>query len=489
MKVTFLIPPSKPIKNKAPDRNFGCNYGITFQIPIHLLYPAAVLENEFEVKFIDCPVEGKNEKWVKKYIKESYTDVFVFYTVYLAEEIDKYWTEKIIEINPNCKVIFIGPEPTARPADFLLNENVFIIRGEPEITIKELVKEFEKSNPNCSKIKGLSWKKDNKVINNPPRHLLTNKQLDELPFPARHLIMNPNKYFNPKLTGMPTTTMLTSRGCWGNCIYCIPMSYTFARKIEFRKNFGVIPPVGLRSPKNIYEEFKQIKKLGYKSVAIMDDNFMGSNDQNYKKRIMKLCELIKPLKIEWGCLARADQLQDENVLRKMKEAGCVYVDIGVESLNQKVLDYVRKGETVGDQLNAIILLKKVGIEPKINILFGTSPLETEESIKWTVKVLKDLDIEWVSFGVVIPHREIDFYKIVKENKLFATKSGDFYPADPYREATVDFPNMSHEKLGKLVRWAYRDYYLRPQYIWKRLIKLRGFRDFRQMLESTYRLLF
>lgn len=313
--------------------------------------------------------------------------------------------------------------------------------------------------------------------------------MDKLPFPARHLIRDPSKYFNPKLRGMPTTTMLTSRGCWGNCIYCIPMSYTFARKIEFRKNFGSIPPVGLRSPKNIYEEFKQIKKLGYKSAAIMDDNFMGINDKKYKKRITKLCELIAPLKIEWGCLARADQLQDEDVLRKMKESGCIYVDIGVESFDQKVLDFVGKGETVGDQLSAIMLLKKVGIEPKINILFGTSPFETEESIKWTVKVLEELNIEWVSFGVVIPHREIDFYKMVKENKLFATKSGDFYPADPYREATVDFPNLRHEKLEHLVKWAYRDFYLRPKYVWKRIVKLRDVKDLRQMIESTWRLLF
>ena len=342
----------------------------------------------------------------------------LFFTVYLAESTDIYWA-KYIKENSNSKVIFMGPETSSRPKEFLKVSDMVIV-GEPEEVIKKPTK-------------GIVY---GGLIQN----------LDDLPFPARHLIKDPYKYFNPKLKGRPVTTMLTSRNCFGRCIYCIPGAYCFAREIGYKKINKRKPPVGLRSPENIYEEFKLIKEQGYKAVAIMDDNFV-----NGVERTNKICKLIKQLNMEWGCLARADVLQDEDMLRNMKEAGCRYIDMGVESFNQKALDYMKKDIKAGDILNAILLLQKVGIEPKINILLGIYPYDTKEEIDWMLNILKKLDIKYVSFGVVIPHPETEFYKIVKENGWFATKSGDFEKVDPYREATVDFPVLSliHQNLGHI----------------------------------------
>lgn len=483
MKVTFLIPPAYP-QEKAPDRCFGCNYGVTFQQPVHILYPAAVLEKAgFKVEFIDCPVEKKNKDWLENHIKNTDSNAFVFFTVYLAEKPDLYWSKRIRELRDDIIVVFTGPEPTRIPERYLNDERTFVIRGEPEHIILELFKKLEKKEK-VDKILGLSWMENEKKNNNPPRNFIEN--LDDIPFPIRHLIKARKKYYNPKLKNAPSTTMFTSRQCWGNCLYCIPAAYNFAREIEWKKYHNVKPPVRVRSPQNIYEEFKQIKEMGYKSIAIMDDNFMG-HATDYKNRIIEICKLIEPLEMEWGCLARADQLQDEEVLQRMKDAGCVYVDIGVESFDKKVLDYVRKGTTPSQQINAIILLKKVGIEPKVNILLGASPLQTEKDIKWTVEVLKTLDIDFVSFGVVAPHPSIDFYKIVKENGWFATPSKDWVGVDPYTEAIVNFPDMPHERLEKLVRWCYKEYYLRPSYILKRLKKVRSLNELFKNMGIAFRL--
>jgi len=477
MKITFLIPPPYPQK-RAPERCFGCNYGLTFQHPIHILYPASVLENAgFKVEFIDCVVEKKSRRWLDKYMKNKKSDIYVFFTVYLAERTDLYWRDRIRELDENAIIIFIGPEPTRIP---------FVVRGEPEYTMLDLIKKLDKKK-SLDNVLGLSFMKGPKIINNPPRHFI--KDLNKLPFPARHLIRLPRAYFNPKLRGRPTTTMFTSRQCWGNCIYCIPAAYCFAREIEWKKHHNVKPPQTMRSPKNIYDEFKLIKKQGYKSVAIMDDNFMGAPTKDYKKRIVKICDLIKPLKMEWGCLARADQLQDEEVLKKMKDAGCVYVDIGVESFDKKVLDYVRKGIAPGEQINAIMLMKKVGIQPKINILLGASPLQNENDIKWTVHVLKMLDIDFVSFGIVAPHPSIEFYKTVKKNKWFTTPSKDWEGVDPYSQGIVDFPEISHERLEMLVKWSYRAYYLRPYYIIKRLRNLKSFKELFEDIKIAFKLFF
>jgi radical SAM superfamily enzyme YgiQ (UPF0313 family) len=351
-------------------------------------------------------------------------------------------------------------------------------------------------------ISGVSWKTNNgTIVDNSPNTVIEN--LDELPFPAIHLLKAPDKYFNPKLIGRPTTTTFTNRQCPYRCSYCVPSAYMFAREIEGRRASSGIdkgrivdfskshkPMTRYRSPENIFEEFKSLKEKGYKSVAIMDDNFLaGVKNPDLKKRILKICELIKPLGMEWGCLARADELQDEEILKAMKESGCRYVDIGIESFDQKVLDYVKKDLKVGDNFNAIVMLQRAGIEPKVNILLGASPLQDADSIKWTVEVLKKLDINYVSFGIVTPHPATDFYYMVEKEGWFGTKSKDWVGTDTYSEGIVDFPNMNHEELKKWVSWCYKEYYLRPSYIFKRLISTKSFRQLMEQATTAKNLMF
>ncbi len=478
MKVTFLIP--TPVNDRSPERLFGCNYGYFFQQNIFMLYPAAILESKgYKVKFIDAPAQKISPSELKKNLLRDKSDVYVFYTVFLAEKIDKYWLNWLRKNKPDSFIVFFGSEPTARPKDFIKDDHVFVVRGEAEYTFLELMREL-KSKKRFKKIKGLSWMNNGKVVDNSPRPLLTSKQLDKLPFPARHLVSK-SLYFNPKLSGRPSTVMLTSRNCWGKCIYCIPSSYTFAREIENKKHYHCKPRVTSRSAKNVIKEFKLLKKQGYKSVAIIDDNFIDSG-----KRIIGICNGIRDMRMEWGCLARADVLT-EDVVKAMASAGCIFVDIGVESFDQKILDYVKKGVKAEKIEESIKLLKRYGINPKINILFGTSPLETRKSIEKTVEKMKEIDVDFVSFGIVIPHPQTEIYKIVKKNKWFATETKDFEPVDPYRRATVDFPNLSHEELQELVRWAYRSYYLRPSYIIKRLSKIKSLSALVENIKTAWNL--
>jgi radical SAM superfamily enzyme YgiQ (UPF0313 family) len=369
-----------------------------------------------------------------------------------------------------------------------LYRNVFVIRGEPEENILELVREFEKEKPNYSKIKSLSWtiaKSQNdkgKNFHNSSRLFI--KDLDKLPFPARHLLKYPDRYFNPKLKNRPSTVMYTSRQCYGNCIYCIPAAYTFAREIEYRQHNGCKPPVAVRSPENIFQEFKQIKKDGYRSVAIMDDNFMGLPTEDGEKRILNLCRLVEPLNMEWGCLARANQCLNLKILTAMKDAGCKYIDLGVESFDNEVLKYMKKGITSETQIDAIKTIKRVCIEPKINILLGF-PQQTEKDIKNTVELLKKLDIDFVSFGIITPHPMTEYYKIVKKNKWMTTP--DWVGTDPYKNGILNLPNMSQKKLQKMVSWCYKSYYLRPGYVLKRIYRLRSFGEFVEDIKAAIRL--
>jgi radical SAM superfamily enzyme YgiQ (UPF0313 family) len=506
MKITFLNPPSEPVKSRAPDRNFGCNYGVSFQQPIQILYPAAVLEKAgFEVEFIDCPVEKMSAKWLEEYIQKTDSQAFVFFTVYLSEDIDKYWANKIRELKPEAFVIFSGAEPTRKPNDFIFDERFFVVRGEPELVLLDLMNALAEEQK-LNNILSLSWMQNKAIKNNAPRRPIEN--LDDLPFPARHLIKDISKYYNPKLMGRPTTTMFTSRQCWAQCIYCIPSALTFAREIEGRRATGVVdnekgeikdfakalkPPMRFRSPENIYEEFKQLKEMGYKSVLIMDDNFLGlTKSKPHKDRVIKICQLIEPLQMEWGCLARADESQDEEILDAMKKAGCKFIDIGIESFDQRVLNYVNKGLKVEDNISAILKIQKHKMEPKVNLLLGAAPMQDEKTIKKDVEVLKSLNVKNVQFGIVNPHPATQMYNIVKQEgwfKGFATNTGQWKGIDTYREGIVDFPDMPHEKLEKLVKWCYRSYYLRPVYILSRLKEIRSLRQFVEYSKTAYNLIF
>jgi len=472
MKVTFLIPPS--IEKRAAERLFGCNWGVYFQPCIFILYSAAILEKYgHKVNFLDCPIEKINKKQFEKFIANDDSDAYVFYTVFLAEPTDLFWAREIREHNKNVLIVFMGPEPTNRPDAFLLGNNTVVIRGEAEETIKEL---FEK-NQSLKDIKGLSWiNEEGKHIYNPSRPI--NQNLDKLPFPSRHLLKNPERYFNPKLLGRPSTVMLTSRGCYGRCVFCIPCSYSFAREIEYKRYHNKQKPIGgLRSPENIAKEFKLVKKQGYKSVAIIDDLFVWGEE-----RTIKICNLIKSLKMEFGILARANEIRSQRLANALAGAGCNYVDIGVETLDERVLKWIKKDITIGDVLQAIYFLKNAGIIPKINLLLGVSPYETEEMIKNTVNRLIDMDLDIVTFGVTLPHPGTEFYQICKKNKWFVTKTKDYEPADPLEEGIVSYPNgLSNKDYARLVRWCYRRFYIRPSFIWKRLKKIRSLRRFKEEL--------
>lgn len=477
MKVKFLMPPVLN-KKEVPERLFGCAYSLYPQVNIFILYAAAVLEKAgYNVEYVDSPVEGKNNI-------DLDSDVYFFYTTFLAEKIDKYWANKIRKKQPDAFIVFSGPEPTSRPNDFILDKNTFVIRGEIELTFLDLVKTLESKEQTLKKILSLSWKSGNKINNNKSRPQMTTEELDELPFPARHLIKDPEKYYNPKLSKRPSTVMITSRQCFGNCIFCIPNSYSFAREIEHKKWFKKkFSNLGLRSAESIIKEFKEIKKLGFKSVSVIDDNFV-----NNPERMKKILNGIKNLDIEWGCLSRADVLR-EDIVKLMKEAGCVYDDIGIESFDQKVLDYVHKGLKVEDNIRAIKLLQKYHINPKINILIGASPLETEESIKKTVETLIKLDVEYVAFAIVLPHPETAIYKIAKESNWFVTKNKDYTPVSPIDQGIVSFPNgLSNEDYERLLKWCYRRFYLRPRLIMKRILGLRNYRMVKDSIVTAYNLL-
>lgn len=467
MKITFIDPPVYG-KKESVERVFGCNLTI-YPVPnIFTLTTAALLRKKgYEVNYIDCANYNLSEKEFEDFIKKDTSDALSIHSVNLSKQIDLDALAKIRKFKGNIPVVFTGPGPTYFTGEFLKDEDVYVARGEPEITFGELAEELSRKcgERRFDKIDGLSYRMEGKNYYNQARPLL--EDLDSLPFPARDLL-DKRLYYNPKIGLNPWTVVSTSRGCSYSCIYCVPCSLSFARELEYKKFYRKKPPVRFRSIENVAKEFQMLKEEGYKSVSIIDDNFIWG-----EKRALDFCEAVKGLNIQWGCLARADHITEE-IVRLMADAGCQYIDLGAESFNQKILDYVRKALKAEDIYRAIRIIKKYGISVKLNILLGPSPLETKKIILENIRIAKKLKPSTIMFSLVSPFPGTEWYEIVKKNNWF--DRGDYYPINLQRKAVVSYPGLSSGDLEKLARRANFSYYLSPFFLLqgvRRIKSLRG----------------
>ncbi|MBT4824983.1 radical SAM protein [Candidatus Woesearchaeota archaeon] len=470
MKITFITPPT--IKGRAAERLFGCTYQVYPQPNLVVLYTATILKNKgHEVVIRDMPVEGLSFNEYIAWAKQDNSDIYCFHTVPLCAELD---LKAVKYLNQEKSVIWFGPRPTSDPKEFLVKENYYVIRGEAEAVISKVVDAIDKKinntpNDDCmpiEQIPGLSHKKENQIITNVGFGYI--KDINKLPTPDRSLI-HYKKYTNPKLPGAPYTTMLTSRQCNAKCWYCVPNSLSYARELEWKrcnKNPECIkPPVTIRDPENIRKELEEIKALGIKAISVIDDQFVWG-----KERHLEVCRHFKEVGLPFGILARNDRLVDEEMVKALADAGCVYVDFGVESFSQEILDDVGKEIKVETIEKSIDLLIKYGIEPKLNILYGASPLETKETLKETLDRVLKLNIDLAQFAVCSPFPGTRFREKALQEGWVVEK--DVGKADPSKKSIIQYPHLSSEYLTKWVKHSYRKFYFRPKIIAKRVAAIK-----------------
>jgi radical SAM superfamily enzyme YgiQ (UPF0313 family) len=466
MKVTFLIPPVLD-GTRDVDRCFGCNYSI-YSLPLlAMLYPATICrERGHSVTIRDFAAEGKSEKAFRQFLAADDSDLYCFYSVFLSQQTDCLAREIARAARPSARFVYSGPQPTWDAAVFLDRPDTFVVRGEPDFILPQLVDALA-AGAALSDVNGISYRAADGPVHNPPAPFLPN--LDALPIPDRTLLDH-RPYSNPKLHGKPHTAMLTSRGCYAQCWYCVPNSLSYARELEYKREHGVKPPVRLHSAARVVAEMRRAAELGYRSISMIDDQFLWN-----ESRTVEICAGIRELKLEWSCLARCDRVTDK-AAEAMASAGCSYVDLGTESFDQKVLDAVRKGIAADSTERAVKILKRHGIAVELNILFGAAPEETEQTIERTLRELRRLDVDYVLFSIANPFPGTDFYAAAKANGWLAY--GDYIPVDPARNAIVSYPHLPKERLEQLVSQAYRGHYLHPRALWREFRKVRNMADFR-----------
>ncbi|MDD5775245.1 MAG: radical SAM protein [Candidatus Omnitrophica bacterium] len=476
MKIAFIVPPSLDTKPPA-ERIFGCNYGIYPQPNIFILYPATIVKNAgYNVSFLDFALGKTKAGDFREFFKSHKYDICVFYTVFLSKKNDLKARSILTEGNSDGKFIFLSTEPTANPQDFV-SENSIVIRGEPESRILAVIEALEKND--FSHIPGISYMEDGRIRHNASAHVI--EDLDILPFPDRTLL-DRERYYNPKLSAVPFTTMIASRGCSFKCYYCIPNSLDFSREIEFKREHKESkPPVRLRSAQNVIKEFRMLARAGYKAVSFLDDQFVWGD-----KRTVEICEGIRDCNIQWSCLARADMLQNEAVVSSMAQAGCRNISLGIESFNQDILDYIGKGCKVELFYSAVRNLKKHGIEAVLNILLGASPLETVDTIEHTFRQVLLLDPDYVLFSVCTPFPYTKFNEIARKEGWMVKP--EYEAIDPVMQAFISYPHLKKNDLEKIIKRLYLRYYFRPAYLVKKIQGIRTMGDLRNKLLAGRKIL-
>lgn len=474
MNFTFIVPPSFDHKQPA-ERTAGCTRVVYLAPNIYELYAAAVLEADprNSVAYADFIRNKASEEDLLRFLESDRSDAYIIWTVNLSINTDLKTIGLIRRFHKDTPVILLGPGPTYFIRKCLADSNVFIVRGEPEETLRELADALNEGR-GPEGIRGLSYlDKEGNVVNNPPRPLI--KDLDALPFPSRHLLGD-HHFHNPKLKATPYTTMITSRNCPFQCIYCVPSSLTFAREIEHRRhNEGRKPTIGFRSPENVEKEVEMLAARGFKAIGFMDDNFIWNEE-----RTLSLCRIMKKHGMVWGCQARVDAIT-EPIAKALGESGCLYVDLGIESFDDDILKYIKKGITSADIVNAINILHKYKVPVKLNVLIGSSPLETKETVRRTFRMVKKLKVDQVMFNIVSPFPGTEFYKLCKENNWI--EGGDYTPTDVQRESILNLPQLSSKEMERLLFKNNLSYFISPRFIMKQLVRFRSLGEFKHAFNA------
>ena len=340
--------------------------------------------------------------------------------------------EVVKRYNPECMVVTGGPHPTFLAEQTLKSKDIdMVVRGEGEKTFLELIKAIE-SNSDLGAVQGISFKRDGSIIHNQPRKFI--EDLDQIPFPARDLLMNQKNY-----TSEDVGIIMTSRGCPFNCSYCCHM---WQKKVRNR------------SVDNVIKEIKEVKQqYGTRQFEFKDDTFTLN-----RKRIIQLCEglISEKLKINWGCTTRAD-LIDEELIKKMKKAGCNVIKLGIETGSEKILKDTKKGVTFEQMREAAKLLNKHNLFWSGYFMVGL-PTETEEDIRKTCEFMEELNPHYAGLGVYNPFPKTELfeqgirmgliYPKVDLDHFFKTNPKDYFFINPSKRVE----NIDKQKFDALVNF-------------------------------------
>ena len=454
MHKIMLLYPSGEVYQRGEDRcqmNVSASVANSLRACNDLGYISAILKKNGNYKIFLKDYSGEHLSFsdFASDLQSENPDVIIISTTTGSIYNDIDFINEIKKINDKAIIILKGAiffNPTEDLLKEINLENVdYLVGGEIEFIIENLLNAHFSDKQQLTNIQGISYKKNSTWQINP---LINFEQdLDSLPFPDRDA-MNNNIYINP-LTNKPMATIATSRGCSAKCIYCLSPIIS-----------GV--NVRFRSPQSVVDEMLEcLEKHSISNFFFKSDTFTIN-----KNWVINLCDLISksPLsgRINWVANARTNTIDDE-ILSKMKQAGCSLIAFGIESGSEESLSKMKKGTTVEINLKAVKLAKKHGIKTFGFYLTGF-PWETKKHLKDTEKFIFEADTDFIEIHRLVPDRGSELFSMLeKQGKTF-----NIFGEDTCKHNTNGTDYLSDKKLEAFKRSVTLKYYLRPKYIAKKL---------------------
>ena len=455
MKILFLVPPETiSLESSVPKALEG---GKGYYPKLGLLYVAAYYERETgnQPVFIDCPPENVSQEELSRRVKEVQPDM-VAMSIMTFNLLDALHTARILKRDhPNLKVCLGGPHVNLYPKETLHQPEIdYVVFGEGEKIFFHLIQALE-SGDSLKSIKGLGWKeKGEEHINSAETELLN---LNELPFPARHLV-DISSYKHIIGEGRQFFTIQATRGCPAACSFCD------IRKTKFR----------VRSPESVVAEIEELVEMGVDDLFFVDDTITID-----KKNVLEICDLIvkRNIKIHFKISARVDTINKE-VIRALKKAGCYRIHYGIESASPKHLKYLQKGQTPEKVERACKMTRDAGLGFFAYMMIGI-PHETKEEMFETVDFAKKLKPDYAQFSICTPYPKVELYYQMIQEGIVPEDYWQEFAENPSADFKIKFWNkdFSEEELRDLQDECHARFYRSPTYLMKQITKLRSWSDF------------
>jgi radical SAM superfamily enzyme YgiQ (UPF0313 family) len=411
--------------------------------PLGLMYIAAALEQAgHEVRMLDNYLMQQSIQEVQQLVLKLQPTI-VGITCGSATYKKCVETAKAIkQVTPECKIVVGGWHASYMPESLLENPEIdYAVMGEGERAITELVAYLVKNDYfSASTVAGVVCRSSSGIIKNEPKFL----SMDELPFPARHLLPLEKYDRNIEfLKAKPADIMSISRGCTFNCGFC-----------ETKKLWGNINRQF--SPQRVIAEVNDlVTKYGTKGIYFINDNFTMRKSQT-----VEFCDLLikSKLDIEWVCDTRVDLVTQE-ILEKMASAGCKTIWFGIESGSQKVLNHINRNITLEQIEEAFKMCRKAGIQIACSFMLGM-PSETREDLMASYRFAEKLDADWCQFNVFIAYPDSPLWREMLETGKY-TQLDDFL----YSYKTDEF---DYDELMRIQKQFFKEYHRAPKRIFKRI---------------------
>ena len=413
-----------------------------------LAYLAAMVPDDMSVEIIDAIAEEMSLEDFERKIREQHPLFYVSYVTGTTFDIDVRGIRVAKQVG--AFTIAIGTHPSAVPKNTLelIPALDVVIRHEPEFTFRDVVDRVRegRSLEGCL---GTAIRNNGEVLVHEDRPLA--RHMDELPIPKQHLL--PLDRYRMPFIGKRYTWLLTNRGCPYRCTFCFE-GVVWGKSVRYR------------SAESIIREIEYLAEHDVHKVVFLADLFTYD-----RKGVMQMCDLIieKGIKLKWACNSRVDTI-DEELARKMKQAGCWLVAMGIESGSQKVLDACKKDTRVEQAVETVTMLDRVGIRTWGYFIIGL-PEETEETIRETIDFAKSIPLDIALFHVAVPYAGTDFYfQAVAEGWL---NTSDWSHFDMNDSAVLHYDNLPSEQILAGTQRAFREFYFRPKQVWRLTRMLAG----------------